>query len=172
MRVHLLFPTHIMLLLEGQAHAPKWIINGLSLPLLGLASRLLRARNFAERRLGPDHSQYLPSRHPGEAFSTVPLRPKLGHIVQTVNATGLAYATCGALQQLVARQCRGRGFGIVYCLRTADKAPDTNTEVFIFLRYLQEKRRADERTRTADLLITSDRSRVVGVCTRLQFPHF
>ena len=64
--------------------------------------------------------------------------PKLGHIVQTVNATGLAYATCGALQQLVARQCRGHGFGIVYCLRTADEAPDTNTEVFIFLRDLQE----------------------------------
>jgi len=97
-------------------------------------------------------SQYLTSRHPGEAFSTVPHRPKLGHIGQTVNATGLAYATCGTPQQLVARQCRGRGFGIVYCLRTADKALDTNTEAFIFLQDLQVKKRADERTRTADLI--------------------
>ena len=32
---------------------------------------------------------------------------------------------------------------------TADKAPDTNTEVFIFLQDLQAKQRADERTRTA-----------------------
>jgi spore photoproduct lyase len=31
--------------------------------------------------------------------------------------------------------------------------------------------RADERTRTADLLITSDNSRVAGVCTGLQIPH-
>ena len=98
-------------------------------------------------------------------------RPKLGHIGQTVNATGLAYATCGALQQLVARQCRGRRFGIVYCLRTADKAPDTHTEAFIFLRDLQVKKRADERTRTADLLITSVRSGVAECCRGLHFPH-
>jgi hypothetical protein len=32
--------------------------------------------------------------------------------------------------------------------------------------------RADERTRTADLLITSDQSGVAGVCTALQNPHF
>jgi hypothetical protein len=32
--------------------------------------------------------------------------------------------------------------------------------------------RADERTRTADLLITSDPSGVAGVCTGLQIPHF
>jgi hypothetical protein len=82
----------------------------------------------------------------------VPHRPKLGHIVQTVDARGLAYATCATLQQLVARQSRGRGFGIVYCLRTADKVPDATTEVFILLGGLQEKRRADERTRTADLV--------------------
>jgi hypothetical protein len=33
------------------------------------------------------------------------------------------------------------------------------------------KNRADERTRTADLLITSDHSSVAGVCRRLQMPH-
>src|SRR5215203_7450328 len=33
---------------------------------------------------------------------------------------------------------------IVYCLRTADKAFDTNIVCFSFLRDLQEKRRADE----------------------------
>jgi hypothetical protein len=31
--------------------------------------------------------------------------------------------------------------------------------------------RADEPTRTADLLITSDNSRVAGVCRGLQIPH-
>ncbi len=39
------------------------------------------------------------------------------------------------------------------------------------LRDLQEKRRADERTRTADLLITSARSVVAERCTALQIPH-
>jgi hypothetical protein len=39
--------------------------------------------------------------------------------------------------------------------------------------YLQiaRKKRADERTRTADLLITSDKSCVAGACRRLQNPH-
>jgi hypothetical protein len=40
-----------------------------------------------------------------------------------------------------------------------------------FLWYLQVKRRADERTRTADLLITSDHSGVAGGCTGVQIPH-
>jgi hypothetical protein len=38
--------------------------------------------------------------------------------------------------------------------------------------YLSRIGRADERTRTADLLITSVRSGVAGVCTGLQIPHF
>ena len=37
--------------------------------------------------------------------------------------------------------------------------------------YLSGLKRADERTRTADLLITSERSGVAGVCSGLQFPH-
>jgi hypothetical protein len=41
----------------------------------------------------------------------------------------------------------------------------------LFLRVLQEKRRADERTRTADLLITSVRSVVAERCRGLQIPH-
>jgi hypothetical protein len=41
----------------------------------------------------------------------------------------------------------------------------------LFLRVLQVKKRADERTRTADLLITSDQSGVAGVCLGLQIPH-
>jgi hypothetical protein len=44
----------------------------------------------------------------------------------------------------------------VYCLRTADKASDARNGGFLFLRDLQEKQRADERTRTADLLIRSE----------------
>ena len=37
--------------------------------------------------------------------------------------------------------------------------------------YLSRIERADERTRTADLLITSDNSCVAGVCRGLQIPH-
>ena len=37
--------------------------------------------------------------------------------------------------------------------------------------YLSRIERADERTRTADLLITSDASGVAGVCMSLQIPH-
>src|SRR5215213_3390079 len=57
-------------------------------------------------------SQHSTSRHSGEALSTVPHPQKPGHIGQTVNARGFAYATCSTLQPLVARQFRGRGFGI------------------------------------------------------------
>ena len=41
----------------------------------------------------------------------------------------------------------------------------------MFLRVLQVKKRADERTRTADLLTTSVRSVVAGRCRGLQIPH-
>ncbi len=54
---------------------------------------------------------------------------------------------------------------------TAAKAPDKRTEGFFFLQVLQVKRRADERTRTADLLITSDRSDVAEGCTALRILH-
>jgi hypothetical protein len=37
--------------------------------------------------------------------------------------------------------------------------------------YLRRFERADEQTRTADLLTTSDPSGVAGVCTGLQMPH-
>ena len=47
------------------------------------------------------------------------------------------------------RRRHGRGFGIE---STADKAPDATIGGFLFLRVLQEKKRADERTRTADLI--------------------
>src|SRR5215208_7248645 len=57
-------------------------------------------------------SQNSASRHLGEALSTVPHPPKPGYIGQTVNARGVSYSTCYTLQPLVARQCRGRGFGI------------------------------------------------------------
>jgi hypothetical protein len=40
----------------------------------------------------------------------------------------------------------------VYCLGTADKAPYTCTGSILFLWVLQVKKRADERTRTADLI--------------------
>jgi hypothetical protein len=135
--------------------------------LMDVGPRLCGLPRIRSRR----SSQNAPSRHSGEAFSTVGHPPKLGHIGQLVNATGFAYATCCTLQQLVARQCKGGGFGIVYCLRTADKALDTTIVDLSFLRVLQEKLRADERTRTADLLMTSGRSVVAESCTGLQIPH-
>src|SRR5215208_3552737 len=46
------------------------------------------------------------------APARVPQQPKPRHIGQMVNARGVAYATCCTLQPLVARQCRGGGFGI------------------------------------------------------------
>ena len=51
---------------------------------------------------------------------------------------------------------RTRLWDRVYCLRTADKAPDKNIGGFSFLLVFQVKKGADERTRTADLLITSE----------------
>src|SRR5215217_3643045 len=137
--------------------------------LRSLNMQAVPGRGYAGSRIRT--SENSTSRHLGEAFSTVPHPPKPGHIAQRVNAIGFAYATCCTLQPLVARQCRGRSYGIVYCLRTADKALDTNIVVFSFLRVLQAKKRADERTRTAGLLITSDRSGVAGVCRGLQMPH-
>src|SRR5215213_5205054 len=77
-------------------------------------------------------SQNSASRHLGEAFSTVPHPPKPGYIGQTVNARGVAYATCGALHTLVAHQAKGRSFGIVYCCPTAAKAPDKRIRGFLF----------------------------------------
>ena len=45
--------------------------------------------------------------------TTAPHPPRLGHIGQTVNARGFAYAACCALQPLGERQYKGRGFGLV-----------------------------------------------------------
>src|SRR5215203_4471747 len=137
--------------------------------LRSLNMQAVPGRGYAGSRIRT--SENSSSRHLDQAFSTVLHPPKPGHIAQRVNAIGFAYATCCTLQPLVARQCRGRSYGIVYCLRTADKALDTNIVVFSFLLDLQENQRADERTRTADLLITSDRSGVAGVCRGLQIPH-
>ena len=49
---------------------------------------------------------------------------------------------------------------------------ETNAAYSEYLVCLSRLWRADERTRTAFLLITSDTSRVAGGCTGLQFPHF
>jgi hypothetical protein len=111
------------------------------------------------------------STHSGEAFSTMPHLPKRGHIGQTVNARGFTYDNCCALQPLLECQRKGQGTWIVYCCPTAAKAPDMDIGCFYFLRDLQARKRADERTRTADLLITSVRSVVAEGCSRLQIPH-
>jgi hypothetical protein len=75
----------------------------------------------------------------GEAFSTVPHPPKLGHIAQTVNARGFAYANRCTLQ-LSSRLSQNLILGIgVLPVRTADKAFDVRVGHFSFLLYLQEK---------------------------------
>jgi hypothetical protein len=65
---------------------------------------------------------------------------------------------------------RRRLWARVYCCHTADKDLDTNFVGFSFLRDLQEKERADERTRTADLLITRKHRRVSGGWRLFQNP--
>ncbi len=54
-------------------------------------------------------------------------------------------------------RCRqyGRSLGIVYCCRTADEASEVESGLFVFMSFAG-KQRTDERTRTADLFITSE----------------
>jgi hypothetical protein len=59
-----------------------------------------------------------------------------------------------------------RSWDRVYCCPTAAKPPVERAGHSTFLRYLQVKRRADERTRTADLLITR-KNRYISGCMRL-----
>jgi hypothetical protein len=54
-----------------------------------------------------------------------------------------------------------------YCCPTASKSLVFALRVLGFLRDLQEKQRADERTRTADLLITSEKYGGAGHCSGL-----
>src|SRR5918912_474875 len=91
-------------------HRPPYI--GISLPQAVLR-RILSRRS----------SQNSTSRHLGEALSTVPHQPRPGHVGQTIDARGFAYATCCTPQPLVARRCRGQGFRIVYLCPTAAKTP-------------------------------------------------
>ncbi len=58
-----------------------------------------------------------------------------------------------------------------YCCPTAAKFPIRTSGGLSLLLDLQVKKRADERTRTADLLIASVRSVVAEDCTGLQIPH-
>ena len=61
-------------------------------------------------------------------------------------------------------------FWVSYCCPTAAKPPIILLGACLFLQDLQEKRRADERTRTADLLITSELLYLlsyVGLCRAL-----
>jgi hypothetical protein len=55
----------------------------------------------------------------------------------------------------------------VYCCPIAAKSLVFALRVLGFLRDLQEKQRADERTRTADLLITSEKYGGAGHCSGL-----
>jgi hypothetical protein len=94
----------------------------------------------------------------------VPHPPKPRRTGQTVHTRGSAYATCCALHTRSTSTQGTRSWDSVYCCPTAAKPPVERAGHSTFLRYLQVRKRADERTRTADLLITSDPSRVAGGC--------
>jgi hypothetical protein len=109
------------------------------------------APNFLERRQDEVHRCYLLVTR-AELFRRCRTRRKPRHIGQTVHTRGSDYATCYALRPFAAHRRKGRGLGTpLYCLRTADKVPDVLVGGFPFLRVLQVQKRADERTRTADL---------------------
>jgi hypothetical protein len=64
------------------------------------------------------------------APARVPQPPKPRHIAQTVNVRGSAYATRCTLQPLVARQCRGRGFGLASTADVLLTKPSIRTSRF------------------------------------------
>jgi hypothetical protein len=63
----------------------------------------------------------------GPSFFDATAPAETGHIGQTVNARGFSYATCSTLQPLVARQFRGRGFGIESTADVLLTKPSTRT---------------------------------------------
>jgi hypothetical protein len=77
--------------------------------------------------------------------------PEPGCIGQTVNATISFRGSTAALLLPITRYEYQR--------------------LFAFYAFCRKKKKADERTRTADLLITSVRSGVSGRCRGLQIPH-
>ena len=89
--------------------------------------------------------------------------------VLVVGVAVLALSACGGQENK--KSAMDEAFGVSYCCPNAAKAPDVHVGGYCFLRDLQVKKRADERTRTADLLITSDQSGIAGVCRSVQFPH-
>src|SRR5215216_4716117 len=107
--------------------------------LRSLNMQAVPGRGYAGSRIRT--SENSSSRHLDQAFSTVLHPPKPGHIAQRVNAIGFAYANRCTLQPLVARQCRGRSYGIestVYVLLTK---PSTRTSWFSrFYGFCRQKR--------------------------------
>jgi hypothetical protein len=64
-----------------------------------------------------------------------------------------------------------RGYGCEWCRQTGSDLEPRPALFIQFSLQIGGKRRADKRTQTAFLLITSDRSCVAGACTGLQMPH-
>jgi len=84
----------------------------------------------------------------------------------TVAYSSLWIASLTGYPRWVVRPQRGWSrLWVSYCCSTAAKAPDVHIGTFSFFRDLQVKKRADERTRTADLLITSLLANVLGCPT-------
>src|SRR5215204_215613 len=96
--------------------------------LRSLNMQAVPGRGYAGSRIRT--SENAASRHLDQAFSTVLHPPKPGHIAQRVNARGFAYATCCTLQLLVARQRRGRSFGIESTADALLTKPSTLTSWF------------------------------------------
>src|SRR5215216_7950549 len=84
-----------------------------------------------------------------------------------------AYVLCFIL--LDSRHCQRERWCVTWCIErlAVSSAPIPYRGLGIALRFTSKssKRRADERTRTDDLLITSNHSGVAGVCRGLQIPH-
>ena len=87
---------------------------------------------------------------------------------------GFAYATCCTPQPLVARQCRGRGFGIESTADVLLTKPSTRTSwasrFYRFCRKIREPTSGLEPLTPAPA--TSDTSSVAGVCRGLQMRIF
>ena len=82
-------------------------------------------------------------------------------------------ATANACRSFAHRsegQCQKIAFGLATVALLLPIPHRLYRELWLSVRFVGKKR-ADERTRTADLLITSVRSGVAGGCTRLQIPR-
>src|SRR5215217_8466828 len=76
-----------------------------------------------------------------------------------------------AVMRVLCPECRGIMRGYNHEEASAPRNFQPRLLSYCLIDLSRKKQRADERTRTADLLITSVRSVVAGACTGLRIPH-